>query len=588
MRGLKRIGIQNLIKQALVLMVVMVGLPSIAAAEEWLAASADELRQRLHTIIADDTAPCDDPRIAIDAAMVRFYQVRAFKPAWVDRYGLRPEGAKALATVYQAADQGLHYADYRNSWLENLLDGTLSRPVALGAGFEGQQIQLDLVVTEVVLRYAWHVTAGRTNSDIRNFGLPMSKPAISRLAVELAEALDRGALSDYLSGLGPRHDGYRVLRHSLARYRQIRREGGWPTIDKGLKLKTGDCGVRVDQLKQRLAVSGDYRLRDDRSAACFDADLRRAVARFQRRHGLVPDGVVGERTSDALNVPVRERIRQIQLNLERWRGMPASLGSRYLMVNIPAFQMEVVEGGRVIDTMRTVVGRNSRPTPLLASRITYLEINPYWHVPHKIARKDLLPKIKADPGFLVRQDFRVFDGWAPNARELDPATVDWAAVSAGNFRYRLRQEPSGRNALGRVKFMFPNEMSVYLHDTPSKGHFKKTVRSYSSGCVRVEDPLALVSILLRAQGWDPERLAGAVASDRRQVVVLDDPMPVYLVYLTAWVDAEGRNHFREDIYGHDHVLAKALDQFTAVQTACRSSSRSLADARGHGDFRRPM
>ncbi len=577
-----------MVELAFGLMVIVIGLRSGAAAEEWLAASSDELRQRLHTIITDGTGKCGDPRIALDAAMVRFYQVRAFKPAWVDRYGLRPEGAMALASVYQAADQGLRYADYRNPWLENILDGTVSRPVALGAAFEGQQIQLDLVVTETLLRYVWHVIAGRTDPGIPNFGLPVDKPTISRLAIELAESLDRGSLPDHLAGLGPRHAGYRALQPSLVRYRKIQRKGGWPTIDEGPGLKSGDCGARVDQLKARLAVSGDDTRQGNGLAPCFDADLTSAVTRFQRRHGLVPDGVVGERTLEALNVSVRERVRQIQLSMERWRGMPASLGSRYLMVNIPAFQMEVVEDGRVASTMRTVVGRRNRPTPLLASRITYLEINPYWHVPHKIARVDLLPKIKANPDFLVREDFRVFDGWAPNARELSPASIDWAAVSAGNFRYRLRQEPSGRNALGRVKFMFPNETSVYLHDTPAKGHFEKTIRSYSSGCVRVEDPLALVSVLLRPQGWDRERLAQAVASNQRQVVVLDEPMPVYLVYLTAWVDAEGQNHFREDIYGHDRMLARALDQYAAVRTACRKSSRSPAYAGGYGDFRRHM
>ncbi|MDJ0721243.1 MAG: L,D-transpeptidase family protein [Desulfobacterales bacterium] len=542
----------------------------VAAAGDWLVASADELRHRLHTIIAEDQVHCEDPGIAIDAAMVRFYQVRDFKPAWVDRYGLRPEGAMVLAAIYQAADQGLRYTDYRNPWLEDILDGTVSRPVVLGTEFEGQQIKLDLVVTENVLRYAWHALAGRTAPGISNFGLPIAKPAIGRLAVELAEALTHESLPEYLANLGPGHGGYRALRQSLARYRSIQRRGGWSAVDAGPKIEAGDCGLRVEQLKRRLAVSGDYRRTDDDTGQCFGANLKAAVARFQHRHGLVPDGVVGARTLDALNVPVRARIRQIQLSLERWRGLPVTLPPRHLMVNIPAFRMEVVEKGRVVHTLRTVVGRKNRPTPLLASRITYLEINPYWHVPHKIARKDLLPKIKANPDFLSREDFRVFDSWAPQARELNPASIDWAAVSTNNFRYRLRQEPAGRNALGRVKFMFPNEMSVYIHDTPSKRLFEESVRSFSSGCVRVEDPLTLASVLLQPQGWDQEQLAQAVATNQRQVVVLDEPMPVYLVYLTAWVDAEGLNHFREDIYGHDRMLSSALDQHAAVRTACRT------------------
>ncbi len=572
---------------ALAILLVILAVPGAgASADDWPVEAAHELRQRLQTIVTGDAMRCDTPRIALDTAMVRFYQVRAFKPAWVDRYGLRPQGAMALAVVYQAADQGLHAADYRNPWLEELMGGRVSRPVALGAAFNGQQIQLELAVTELVLRYAWHCTSGRTELAIANFGLPLARPVIDHLAVGLAEALDRGRLEDYLVGLGPRHDGYRALQQSLPRYRAIQRKGGWPIIAAGPKLQPGDCGPRVEQLQQRLAVSGDDRSPSRAGNPCYDADLTAAVSRFQRRHGLVADGVAGERTLAALNVPVETRILQIQLSLERWRWMPADMGSRYLLVNIPGFQMEVVENGRLVRTMRTIVGRKRRPTPVLASRITYLELNPYWHVPPKIAREDLLPKIKANPDFLARQDFRVFDGWAPGARELNPASIDWSAVSTDNFPYRLRQEPAGRNALGRVKFMFANEMSVYIHDTPAKGLFRKSSRSFSSGCVRVEDPLALTSHLLVRQDWDEERLAQALDSNQRQVVVLDEPIPVYLVYLTAWVGPDGANHFREDIYGHDRMLANTLVQRAAARMACRTALRLPAYAGSYAKNRR--
>ncbi|MDJ0883053.1 MAG: L,D-transpeptidase family protein [Desulfobacterales bacterium] len=572
---------------ALAVLLVISAVPGVGArADDWPVQAAHELRQRLQTIVTGDAARCDAPRIELDTAMVRFYQVRAFKPAWVDRYGLRPEGAMALAVVYQAADQGLHVADYRNPWLEEVMGGRVSRPVALGAAFDGQQIQLELAVTEMVLRYAWHCTSGRTDLAMANFGLPLVRPVIDRLAVGLAEALDRGRLEDYLVGLGPRHEGYRALQQSLPRYRMIQRKGGWPTIPAGPKLKPGNCGPRVEQLQQRLAVTGDYRRRLESGRHCYDAALAAAVARFQRRLGLIADGVAGARTLAALNVPVETRILQIQMSLERWRWMPTHMGARYLLVNIPGFQMEVVTNGRVVRTMRTIVGRKGRPTPVLASKITYLEINPYWYVPHKIAREDLLPKIQANPDFLVRQDFRVFEGWAPGARELNPASIDWSAVSARNFPYRLRQEPAGRNALGRVKFIFPNEMSVYLHDTPAKRLFKKSSRSFSSGCVRVEEPLSLVSLLLDREDWDPERLAQAVASNQRQVIVLDEPVPVYLVYWTAWVAPDGTNHFREDIYGHDRMLANTLVRRAAARTACRTALRLPAYAGSYAQDRR--
>jgi len=259
--------------------------------------------------------------------------------------------------------------------------------------------------------------------------------------------------------------------------------------------------------------------------------------------------------------------------LERWRWMPDNLGSRYVLANIPGFQMQMVEAGQVVKTMRTIVGRKRRPTPVLSSMITYLEINPYWYVPSKIAREDLLPKIQKNPNFLARQNFRVFDSWDKDARELDPFTIDWASLSEDHFPFRLRQEPAARNALGRVKFMFPNDMSVYIHDTPSKGLFGKSSRPFSSGCVRVEDPLALVSLLVSRQDWDQARLSEAVTSNQRQVIILDEPVPVYLVYLTAWVEEDGATHFREDIYGRDQALFSALAESAAARVACTHDSR---------------
>jgi murein L,D-transpeptidase YcbB/YkuD len=223
--------------------------------------------------------------------------------------------------------------------------------------------------------------------------------------------------------------------------------------------------------------------------------------------------------------------------------------------------------------MRTIVGRKRRPTPVLSSRITYLEINPYWYVPPLIARKDLLPKIQANPEFLVRQNFRVFDSWDDNAREINPAAIDWSTLSEDHFPYRLRQEPASHNALGRVKFMFPNELSVYIHDTPSKGLFKRSSRPFSSGCVRVEEPMELVSLLLNRKDWDQARLSDAVASNQRQVIILDEPVPVHLIYLTAWVAADGETHFREDIYGHDRALISNLAQRSVAQQACRAVTR---------------
>jgi len=544
--------------------------PAVSQADDWQLAAAIEIEQRLQPRLMDGFP--DRPGLqGADAcgALARFYRFRNYALAWVDRYGLLPEAALALSVLKQAGNQGLQDADYYDPWVDDLLDGMITRPVILGADFEGQQVRLDLVLTDMVLRYAYHRSMGRIDASVvadRPAG--MSSP-VRDLAWELAESLSHGRLAAFFETLGPRQAAYQTLQKSLPRYRKIAAAGGWPVIDEGPKLQRGDCGPRVIQLRDRLAVSGDIRLSSEYRHVCYDAFLAEAVARFQRRHGLDPDGVVGARTLAALNVPVEARIRQIELNLERWRWMPEDLGPRYVLVNIPGFQLQMVADGRVVKTLRTVVGRQDRPTPLLASRITYLEINPYWHVPPTIAGKDLLPKIQADPSFLIRQHFRVFDGWDKDAPEVSPNAVDWSSLSEDDFPFRLRQEPTARNALGRIKIMFPNDDSVYIHDTPARSLFKRTIRPFSSGCVRVEEPLALAGLLLNRQGWDQDRLAQAVATHTRQVVTLDEPVPVYLVYWTAWADPDGAVNFRDDIYGRDQPLLAAMAAGPTVRATCR-------------------
>jgi murein L,D-transpeptidase YcbB/YkuD len=387
--------------------------------------------------------------------------------------------------------------------------------------------------------------------------------------------MNNGRLENFIQGLSPHHRQYRALKEALRRYRQIQADGGWPQIDKGsgLKipaLKLGATGARVKALRRHLAITGDLQadpgLPDDR----FGPPLETALKCFQRRHGLNPDGVVGPRTLEVLNIPVEVRMLQLMLNMERWRWYPEDLGASYLMVNIPSFELHLVQDRIETLAMRVIVGRRKRPTPVLSSRLTYLEVNPYWNVPQKIARKDLLPKIQADPEYLVRQKIQVFDSWKQDAPALDPLAIDWAGVSENHFPYRLRQEPAARNALGRIKFMFPNSQSVYIHDTPGKALFKRASRPFSSGCVRVEDPKSLAVQLLKDQHWTRRRLEKYSQTHQNSAIALQTPLPVYLVYFTAWSDAQGRIHFGDDIYNHDRQLLLALLKDAPKHTLCSS------------------
>jgi murein L,D-transpeptidase YcbB/YkuD len=315
----------------------------------------------------------------------------------------------------------------------------------------------------------------------------------------------------------------------------------------------------VSILQKRLVASGDLTPGGEGDSELFDDTLEDAVRNFQQRHGLEADGIVGPRTLAAFNIPVEERLRQIQLNMERWRQFPDDLGERYILVNTANSELKVVENNKLVMAMRTVVGRPDRPTPVLSGQVTELVLNPYWYIPPRIARKDILPKIQKNPNFLSQQRIRVFEALGNQRRPVDPTKVNWSMVTANTLPYWFRQEPGPSNSLGRVKFLFPNKFKVYIHDTPARELFEKTQRNFSSGCVRIEQPVRLAEyVLQRDKDWTPNKIQAVLDSGARQFVTLAEPIPVYLLYWTAWVNDEGVIQFRRDVYGRDRALAKAL------------------------------
>ncbi len=330
-------------------------------------------------------------------------------------------------------------------------------------------------------------------------------------------------------------------------------------MSAGSKLELGMEGDRVAEVRSRLRASGDLSA-DAAEDRVFDAPLAEAVRRFQRRHGLDPDGVVGAGTVTQMNVPAGERARQLQTNLERWRWLPNDLGQRHIEVNIAGFEVRVVENGRVVQLHRAIVGRQYRQTPIFSGTMTYLVLSPYWHVPPTIAAVDKLPILRSDPGSLTAQGIVVLDQMTNEP--VDPATVDWSQITGAelNRLYRLRQDPGPYNALGAVKFMFPNQYNVYLHDTPSRELFERTSRDFSSGCIRIDRPLDLAEYLLADQPeWTRARIDSVAAGGVERVVRLNRGVPVHLLYWTAWVDDDGTLNFRPDIYGRDQTVSRALE-----------------------------
>ena len=499
----------------------------------------------------------------IHAAVVlpRFYERRTYRPAWSRNRTPSNQAAALDQSIRMAADDGLRPADYHLDKISMILDSLG------GNGLEEMTDQLladlDLLLTDAYLILGAHLLAGRIDPERLD---PMWKAQRRNtdLATKLEAALQADRIGESLQELLPWHGGYDRLKKALADYRQIEAAGGWAAFPGTDKLQQGDRGHRVTLLRNRLATEGF--LDDSGSTAdpnFFDNDLADALKRFQTQFGLEPDGVVGAQTRLALNLTVQQRIRQIIVNLERWRWLPQNLGVRYLLVNIAAFSLTVVEEGRSVLQMRVVTGRSFRRTPVFSDTITYLVLNPYWNIPPMIAVKDILPKIKKSPDFLINQKIRIFQGWNSNTREMDPTSVNWQTINARNFPFHLRQDPGPQNALGRIKFMFPNPYDVYLHDTPSKELFAKARRDFSSGCIRIEKPLELAEYLLRKHpDWPSEKirdtLSGPEAAEK--TVKLPEPLNIHLLYWTVWVDEQNLLHFGPDVYDRDQALDAALQQ----------------------------
>jgi murein L,D-transpeptidase YcbB/YkuD len=517
------------------------------------------LRQRLP--IAGMSAPLTvgDARLQMADTLLRFYAQRDYQPAWIDQDGALPR-VQTLLTVLSAADregfwpQDYHLSQLEVRWQEFRQRQATRTPLALS-----RLIDLELLCTDAFLLYGSHAWSGRFPPAQAEPGWSLDRDdAAIDLAAFLQHALTTSTVAESLHNLLPHHPVYTGLRQALEQYRRLSTQGDWPLVPAGPTMYQGERSPRVVALRARLLASGDLAASAHApDAELFDATLEHAVRTVQQRHGFAPDGVVGPQLVATLNVPVEERMRQLEINLERWRWLPREFGARYLLVNIANFALEVREHNQPVLTMRTVVGRPDRQTPVLRGALSHLVLSPTWHVPARIALQDKLPLIRKNPGYLARHGFQVFRG----NQEVDPRTIHWAQMTHTNFPYTFRQRPGATNALGRVKFLFPNPFDVYLHDTPSRELFQETVRAFSSGCIRLEKPLDLAAYLLRDNPtWTPDKIRAASERPHEQVVSLATPFPVYVLYWTAWADADGRVQFRPDIYERDVVLGKRLHQ----------------------------
>ena len=495
-----------------------------------------------------------------------FYQANGFQRIWLSGHRPRPQAMAVVSAIQRAEDEGLKATIYAVPDIARLESAASWNP--LKKGFDDEQaVDVELQLSYAFVKYATHLASGRTDPATVDPHWFVTPRQVDVTAV-MTQAAGSGKVEEALRALAPQHPQYEHLRQTLARYREIAASGGWPTVPTTARLRYGSRGPEVAALRARLAASGDLAesapgraSASPAPAAVFDGAVSAALKAFEARHGLTPDGLLDDAVLHALNVPVEARIEQLTLNMERWRWLPESLGPRHIIVNVPTYRLDVYENGHVVLPMRVVAGKKENPTPIFMDRMENVVFSPYWNVPPNIARNETIPAVMSDPAYMDRNDMELVKG----NRVVDPRSVSWSAVEAGD--YTFRQRPGAKNSLGHVKFIFPNRFDVYLHDTPADSLFARTERSFSHGCVRVEKPLELAEYVLRAQSeWTRERITAAMHSGSEKWVALKEPLPVYILYMTAWIDADGAVQFREDIYGHDQKQQKLLPLLSPAPT----------------------
>lgn len=511
--------------------------------------------------------------LQVRGEVAEFYRDRGYQPAWTDRAELSPEGETLLAAIGSLAGDGLDPARYHHGTARDMADRAAGGEVE--EGMAEHQGDLDILLTESFVRAARDLGRGVLEPESVGLEWRIERPEPSDSAV-LARLGAGEDPVEVLESLRPGVPYYQRLVDGLRRLLEVQDEGGWPSVPEGETLRQGERDVRVAVLRGRL-LAGEDSVEARLAAAgwtdpeLFDEELVRALEHFQMRHTLHEDGAFGPNTLAALNVPVEERSEAVRLNLDRWRWLPRELGDEFLLVNVAGFELELVSGDRVLESMNVVVGRTANSTPLFRDTLRYVVVNPYWNVPMSIAREEIIPAVRRDRGYLARNGYEVLY----NGDVVGSSEISAEALESGH--YNIRQRPGPGNALGNVKFMFPNDLNIYLHDTPAGHLFSQESRAFSYGCIRLERPADLAKVLFEEfdsrDASDYERLRG---EDGERWITLDRPVPIYILYFTAWAREDGTLRFHPDIYDRDAALEAERLAKLPSPTATGSKPAALA------------
>jgi murein L,D-transpeptidase YcbB/YkuD len=519
-----------------------VGAPSAEALPPQDAAVARAIARRLDELSVSESITIGVENVPRSRVLLELYERRAFQPLWSDE-----ERALELLTIIRDAQlDGLDPDDYHRSTLEDAREG-LSSP--------GRTADLDVLRTDALIRITHDLRFGKLEAPGPEPRIDLSRPLLTTDApADLEAILSARRLRQAVQSLRPMHFVYVGLVRALSELRRIEASGGWPAIPLGPAMRRDSVDARVPALRQRLALERDLPLSAAGSSLVFDETLETAVRTYQHRHGLNEDGVVGRSTLRELNVEVGPRIDQVRVNLERARWVTRELPDSFVVVNIAGAKVYVVRDGSVVFETRAVVGRGYTRTPVFRSTIQHVELNPTWTVPASIV-DEVLAEARADTAYLAKQGFRLL---SPSGNQITER-IDLGRYSAPAFPWTLRQDPGPLNPLGRLKFVFPNPYSVYLHDTPRRDLFAREERLFSHGCIRVQDPLGLAELLLDDRTrWSRSALEAAIANGTTLTLPLPRPVAVVVQYWTASADEAGTLHFYRDVYGRDASLLAAL------------------------------
>jgi murein L,D-transpeptidase YcbB/YkuD len=532
----------------LLLLCLLLFMPLMAVAQGPATANS-YIQQHIEQIKVQQKYRVGGEQVIARNLLPTLYSNNQFQLLWQNKDSV----AQLLKAIGKSNLEGLTPSDYHLKPLQRL-----EKQRAAGMDYPSLKADFDILLSDAFIRLAYDKNYGKVDPQRLNPDWNLPEKNVGRdLVLRVDKAIANGTVDKSLNALSPQFSIYDNLINALAKYRKIQEMGGWQPIGNGPVLKPGMKDARIPILRKRLLSVGELTV-SAHDFLLFDQQLEQAVISFQKRHYLEGDGVIGKQTLLALNQSVEQKIDQIRVNLERARWILHDLPDSFILVDIAGYTLVYYHKGKVIWKTRVVVGKPFHETPVFRADMKYLVINPTWTLPRSIITNETLPKIIKDPSYLQKNNFEVIDH---QGNRVNPASINWYSYSGRSFPYGIRQKPGPHNALGRIKFIFPNSHAVYLHDTPSRSLFGKDQRAFSHGCIRVDQPIMLGELILKNDGqyWDKNRIEAVIDTMKITTVKLNTHLPVMLLYWTVNASNGDNILFKQDIYGRDKALLKDLD-----------------------------